>query len=78
MRYVNLTSFQLFLLAVITGFLAAAISIGYGLYREYRALPEVIKNAGGECIKVLNFENGHAFNCNDVNVLLRKYRERNE
>ena len=74
MRYVNLTSFQLFLMTLLMGLIAAAFSIGAGMYREYRLLPEVVRNSAGECVKVVNYENGHAFNCTDVNVLLRRYR----
>jgi hypothetical protein len=29
------------------------------------------------CKNVVNFKNGDAYNCNDVNVLLRKFRKAN-
>jgi len=47
-------------------------------YMDYRLLPVVHKDASGTCTKVENFENGHAFNCADVDVILRRYRTPNE
>lgn len=74
MRYVNLTHFQLFLLALITGAIAGGIVLAHSMYRDISLLPQVVTTPGGECVKVVNFENGHAFTCPDVNVLLRRYR----
>lgn len=74
MKYMNVSGVQLFVLAVITGTIASLFSSSYALYREYELLPTVVKTPGGECIKVVNYENGHAFNCTDVDVLLRRYR----
>jgi len=45
------------------------------LAREYFLLPEVMFDANGQCLKVVNYDNGHTFNCNDVNVILRRYRK---
>lgn len=44
------------------------------MYFSYKALPQVIYS-NDECIRVLNFENGHAFNCADVDIVLRVYRK---
>ena len=74
MRYVTLTQVQMFLMALITGAIAGALMIGSTMYRDFTLLPLVVQNPGGECIKVVNYENGHAFSCPDVNVLLRRYR----
>ena len=74
MKYTVLTTVQLLIMTLLTGLIAAVISIGFTLYREYAVLPVVHKTAAGECVKVVNFQNGHAFSCPDVNVLLRQYR----
>ena len=41
---------------------------------DYRTLPVVNYDKTGACTSVQNYENGHAFNCADVDVLLRRYR----
>jgi hypothetical protein len=74
-RYTNLTNFQLFLLALLTGLIAAALVLAATKYEELKLLPEVTVSPTGQCIKVTNFENGHAFACPDVDVLLRRYRK---
>jgi len=44
--------------------------------KEYLSLPEVvIKSSDNSCIKIINYENGQAYNCNDVDIILRKYRK---
>jgi len=73
-RYTTLTYFQVFLLALLTGFIAGAVVLAYTQYTAYRVLPQVVSGADGKCVKVVNFENGHAFGCPDVDVLLRRYR----
>lgn len=74
MRYTTLSNTQLLVMTLLTGLIAGAISIAFSMYREISVLPIVHKNAGGECIKVVNLVNGHAFSCPDVDVLLRQYR----
>ena len=45
-------------------------------YSVWRLLPEVyISTDDGKCVKVVNFDNGHAFTCNDVDVILRRYKK---
>ena len=73
MRFVCLTSPQLFILAILMSILTATLVALNSWYLDYRMLPNVHVGADGTCIKVENFENGHAFNCNDVNVVLRQY-----
>lgn len=48
--------------------------VAYLKYETIKLIPIVELSPGGECIKVVNFENGEAFNCQDVDVLLRRYR----
>lgn len=75
MRFVTLSQFQLFFMSVIVGLIASGAVIGFNKYEEIKLLPIVTFTAGGECVKVVNFENGHAFSCPDVDVLLRRYRK---
>ena len=75
MRYTTLSSVQLFMLALLMSLSTAVLVSINTWYQETRLLPEVHVDKAGACIKVVNFENGHAFNCNDVDVLLRRYRK---
>jgi len=75
MRYTTLTSIQLFILAIIVGLISGGMVLAAQKYQEIQLLPIVTVTPGGECVKVTNFENGHAFGCPDVNVLLRRYRK---
>jgi hypothetical protein len=74
MRYITLNTFQLLIMTLLTGLIAAALSVSFSIYSEYRLLPVVTVTGTGECIKVVNFQNGHAFSCPDKDVLLRRYR----
>jgi len=74
-RYITLTQFQLFLFAIIVGVISGGLVIGFNKYQDVRLLPVVSFTEAGQCIKVTNFENGHAFGCPDVDVLLRRYRK---
>lgn len=74
MKYTTLSNTQLMVSTLLTGLIAGACSIAFSMYREYATLPVVHKSVAGECIKVVNYVNGHAFSCPDVNVLLRQYR----
>lgn len=73
-RYTTLSSWQMMALAVVMSILAAVLVSINTWYMDYRTLPIVYIDAAEACMKVENFENGHAFNCNDVNVTLRRYR----
>ena len=74
MRFVTLTSMQLAVMTLLMALLSAVLVSINTWYIDTRLLPEVHVDAAGQCVKVVNFENGHAFNCNDVNVTLRRYR----
>jgi hypothetical protein len=74
MRYTTLSAIQLLLLSIVMSILVALLLAINTWYLDFRLLPEVHVDKAGACIKVVNFENGHAFNCQDVNVLLRRYR----
>lgn len=75
MRFVTLSQLQLFIFAIIVGLIAGGTVIGFNRYENIKLLPIVTLTPGGECVKVTNFENGHAFGCPDVDVLLRRYRK---
>jgi hypothetical protein len=74
MRFTVLSTAQLFILTLVMSVLVAVLVSINTMYQETRLLPEVHTDIAGTCVKVVNFKNGHAFNCNDVNVLLRRYR----
>jgi hypothetical protein len=72
-RYTILSSWQLMFLVFFMSILTAVLVSINSWFIDYRTLPMVYKDAG-VCTKVENFENGHAFNCHDVDVTLRRYR----
>lgn len=74
MRYTTLSTLQLLALSLLISILVAVLVSINTMYQDYRLLPEVHVDNAGACVKAVNFENGHAFNCQDVNVLLRQYR----
>lgn len=75
MTFYALSSREIYIFATIISILISAIISINNYVQAYLVLPEVYTNNQGACIKVVNYENGHAFNCNDVNVILRKYRK---
>ena len=79
MTLYTVTVKQLIAFAALLSIITASL-IGINNYvNQYRLLPEVHFSASDEkCIKVVNFENGHAFTCNDVDVILRRYKKVNE
>ena len=74
-RYSTVTYGQLFFLALTMSIFAAILVVINMYYMDSRTLPRVHTDKSGTCLKVDNFENGDAFNCNDVGVILRRYRE---
>ena len=75
MKYTNITAWQLLFLALSISIISTVVSGAFSFYMDYRTLPIVYKDAAGACVKVENLENGHAFNCDDVDVTLRRYRQ---
>lgn len=78
MKYTLMTAPQLLILSVTISVLSALLISLNMWIMDYRTLPMVYTDNTGTCIKVENFENGHAFNCNDVDVILRRYRTPHE
>jgi hypothetical protein len=75
MRFTVISTVQLLVLAVVMSILVALLVSINSWYMFYTQLPVVHIDKSNACVKVDNFENGHAFNCNDVDVLLRRYRK---
>jgi hypothetical protein len=78
MKYYSVTTKQILLMSVVMAIIISALVTINNSLRDYLLLPQVVQKDDGTCVKVINFENGHAFNCNDVNVILRRYRKVNE
>lgn len=78
MKFNLISHLELFFLALMIGLVSSALSVCVILYLDWRLLPVVHVDDAGTCIKVENFENGHAFNCEDVDVILRRYRTPHE
>jgi len=75
MRFTVISTVQLLVLVVVMSILVALLVSINSWYMFYTQLPVVHIDKSNACVKVDNFENGHAFNCNDVDVLLRRYRK---
>lgn len=67
---------QIILAAVLTAAIGAGSVIMYQQWKEKQTLPEV-QMANDKCVKVVNFRNGDAYNCEDVDVVLRVYKKVN-
>lgn len=64
-------------LVVSTICLAILISVclfAVDTFIRWMDLPEVHRNSNNQCVKVINYRNGDAYGCQDVDVILRKYR----
>lgn len=72
----TVTTSQLLLATVLSALISASAIVGYTQYKEHQgrmSLPEVQYSVNKVCVKVINFKNGDAYNCEDVDVLLREY-----
>lgn len=74
MKYAVLTQPQLLFMTIVGSVIVGGIVCCFSLFMDYRTLPVVNYDKTGACVSVQNYENGHAFNCTDVDVLLRRYR----
>lgn len=74
MKYSIVSHLQLGIATILMSIMIAVLVSINSWYMTYSMLPKVHFASDGSCVKVENFENGHAFNCNDVGVLLRQYR----
>lgn len=69
-----ITNKQLTVFSILIACMVAMMMIGYWQIMDYSYLPTVIKDDAGTCTQVINSKNGDAYNCNDVNVTLRRYK----
>lgn len=72
----TVTTPQLIFATVLSALIAAGSIVAYTQFKEQQGrqtLPEVQLTLEGNCSKVINFRNGDAYNCEDVDVLLRDY-----
>ena len=74
-RYSNVSNWQFLLLALLIAIFSSLLVSINSWYMDFRTLPRVHLDKAGQCVKVENLENGHAFNCEDLDVLLRRYRK---
>ena len=72
--YHQVTTFQLFLMAIVTGVISASVIMINSHAMEYLQLPIVQQDTAGACVNVLSFKNGEVYTCDDVDTILRKYR----
>jgi hypothetical protein len=75
-KYYQVSNSQLFIMAVLTGIIAAALSVINTSVKEYLQLPIVTMSAD-KCVSVASFKNGEAYGCADVGNILRNYRINN-
>jgi hypothetical protein len=62
-------------MSIVIGLIAGIGPVVGNMYHDYRLLPVVSVTPNDQCVKVTNYENGHAFTCPDVDVLLRRYKK---
>ncbi len=72
--YHQVTTLQLFMMAMITGVISASIIMINSHAMKYWQLPIVQQDNSGACVNVLSFKNGEIYTCGDVDTILRKYR----
>jgi len=77
-KYYQVSSLQLFIMAITVGVIAAALVTINMVAKEYLLLPVVITDREGRCTNVVNYRNGDAYACADVEVTLRNFRKRVE
>jgi hypothetical protein len=74
LSFYTLSSKQLLVNSLLISLVTAGLTVGGYAAKEYYDLPTVFFNSKAQCIKVINYKNGDAFNCQDVDNILRRYR----
>lgn len=68
------TRTQMFSLIFVSAMFAGLLVFTSNQLINYLDLPDVhISVVDGKCVKVVNYKNGDAYNCQDVDVVLRRY-----
>lgn len=73
--YHSVKTTQILLASILSALVSAGSVAGFMLYKERLELPLVQQDEMGKCVQVMNYKNGDAYNCQDVDVLLRVYRK---
>ena len=73
-RYYQVSTLQLIIMAIIVGVIASALIVINTSVKEYLQLPLVTTTADDKCVTVSNFKNGETYTCADVGTILRNYR----
>lgn len=68
------STWSLLIASLIVGLMSAAGVVAITAWLNFIELPIVVVDADNKCLKVLNFKNGDGYNCQDRDVVLRKYR----
>ena len=74
MAMYNVSTPQLIVATVLSALIGAGSVVSYMQYKEKQGWPVVQTAPDGTCSKVMNLRNGDAYNCEDVDVLLRQYK----
>jgi hypothetical protein len=77
-KYYQVSNLQLFMMAITTGVIAAALITINIMAKEYLLLPVVVTDRDSKCASVVNYRNGDAYTCADVGIILRTYRTKVE
>lgn len=72
-KYYSVSNTQIFLTAILTGIISAAIIKINNSVEDYFKLPVVVL-IDNKCISVESTKNGELYTCADVNMILRNYR----
>ena len=76
MAMYTVSTTQMLVVTILSAMISAGSVVSYQQFKEQQTTPEIQETADGKCIKVVNFKNGDAYNCEDVDVVLRVYRKR--
>jgi hypothetical protein len=65
---------QLMTATVLSALIAAGTTVMYFQFKERQSLPTVYQ-VDSKCTSVVNFKNGDAYTCEDVDIILRNYKK---
>jgi hypothetical protein len=78
MKFVTVSTWQLIVMTVLMSVLTASLVSINTWYATFIEMPKVYIDNTGACVRVQNFNNGESFTCEDVDILLRRYRKSHE
>lgn len=74
MAYQVVSTKQIILAAVVTGAFITVATQAVNFYLAQQDLPVVQEKSDGTCVRVVNFKNGDGYQCQDKDVVLRRYK----